>query len=1435
MGIPKFFRFISERWPTISQLVDGNQMAEFDNLYLDMNSILHTCTHSNDGTISRMTDDQMYAAIFKYIEHLFEIIKPKDTFYMAIDGVAPRAKMNQQRARRFRTAYEAEENLKKAIEQGLEIPKDDPFDSNSITPGTEFMAKLTKNLKYFIHKKVTEDSNWSNINIILSGHEVPGEGEHKIMDYIRSMKSQPEYNPDKRHCVYGLDADLIMLGLVSHDPHFALLREEVTFGPRSQSKSNDLNDQKFFLLHISLLREYLSLEFEGLDNQLNFEYDFERILDDFILISYVIGNDFLPNLPDLFINEGAFPLLIRTFKDALLEMDGYINERGTINLKRLLVWLKKLSHFELENFEKKDVDIEWFNKKLEDISITGEKKREQLGKVILNKDEKKLIGYIRPWLLGYLNYSITKLSELDTLGQLHSLSLNKNYDNEFILKNLEFIKSVCLELGLLIVHSKSNDTYDIKLDLDGINPSESLEEYNARVNSAKKIFKKYQGANVFENDEFVQESKDIYNKKFMDWKDGYYKDKLHFSIYETDKLVEMTKHYIEGLQWVLYYYYKGCQSWNWYYRYHYAPRISDIIVGLEDYIAKDESIKLEMSKPFKPFEQLMAVLPARSKALMPIVYRNLMTDPTSPIHDFYPDEVDIDLNGKKASWEAVVLLSFVDEKKLIKVLEPIEALLNPEEKARNSFGTDIKFIFNPQFNSIYPSPLPGFFEDLEHDKCHEESFVLPKVDSKDIKIGLIENAKFGVESLAGFPTLMSVPFESGLLLNETKVFQNASRSESMVLKVKNIWSEYTAKQFSDKFLGEVVYSRWPYLRESKVLEINDGETKYSLIEDVISGTEKVVEEEVSGFERKEYENIINNLNYTYMKTKAVELHSKIFVKVCAVNGLMRYYDGSYKKTFSRNEEYYPIELIVEEVVNKDERYRAKPPRPIEEEFPINSQAIFLGAFGYGSPSLIVGHSGDKSKLSIKVHKIDVEDEITIGTERKEIESREIKYYPSFDICRSLGINALFLSKLTSGFMIENDLIKGGRRVNVGLELKFDAKRIKVLGYTEKNGKFWTFSPWAIKLVEDYKSKFPNVFRKLKEVQGRDIPKASALGIQKGELEELVKWLKETKSSLIQVSLESKSLTKFSYSAIEKHLIESINSGKFNKFANKDIKGVPREAVLKPSESYQLLNTQEFELGDRVVYVQDFGKVPYLSKGTVVSITVIATKVELGVIFDYPLLSGNNMNGKLKTNRGLTIETSFVLNLTNKQLIFHSQASKGKPVKNVKPAAKAKSSKENGKPKEASKPKTITKDNQNKLKEETEKLTTDSSINSSQSKEILNLINSKVKPSDVKTEGDSNAQAIKQIYGHIYNNIMNDGQQPVAPMPQQIPKAVIPVVPGVPIPPHLLNQPLAQQEPKVNGARGGRGNSRGRGGANRGRGGANRGRGNGRGKPKPTAE
>ena len=88
------------------------------------------------------------------------------------------------------------------------------------------MSFLPKN-SFFIQHKMKEDSSWRGMRVVLSGAETPGEGEHKIMAYIRSAKMQPNYDPNIRHCLYGLDADLIMLALVTHEPHFVLLREEV--------------------------------------------------------------------------------------------------------------------------------------------------------------------------------------------------------------------------------------------------------------------------------------------------------------------------------------------------------------------------------------------------------------------------------------------------------------------------------------------------------------------------------------------------------------------------------------------------------------------------------------------------------------------------------------------------------------------------------------------------------------------------------------------------------------------------------------------------------------------------------------------------------------------------------------------------------------------------------------------------------------------------------------------------------------------------------------------------------------------------------------------------------------------------------------------------------------------------------------------------------
>ena len=166
---------MSESYPLTSELITPNSIRTFDNLYLDMNGIIHNCSHppsSENDPHFRITEEQMVLAIFAYIDHLFTKIKPQKVFFMAIDGVAPRAKMNQQRSRRFRTARDAVEQRREAERKGEKLPEEKAFDSNCITPGTPFMARLSAHLKYYVTKRISEDAEWRNVKVILSGHDV---------------------------------------------------------------------------------------------------------------------------------------------------------------------------------------------------------------------------------------------------------------------------------------------------------------------------------------------------------------------------------------------------------------------------------------------------------------------------------------------------------------------------------------------------------------------------------------------------------------------------------------------------------------------------------------------------------------------------------------------------------------------------------------------------------------------------------------------------------------------------------------------------------------------------------------------------------------------------------------------------------------------------------------------------------------------------------------------------------------------------------------------------------------------------------------------------------------------------------------------------------------------------------------------------------------
>ncbi|RCI08159.1 hypothetical protein L249_6226 [Ophiocordyceps polyrhachis-furcata BCC 54312] len=1247
MGVPKFFRWLSERYPAISQVITENRIPEFDCLYLDMNGIIHNCTHKDAGEDAtfRLSEEEMFIRIFNYIEHLFGKIKPKKLFFMAIDGVAPRAKMNQQRARRFRTALDAEKAREKAIKDGIEMPKEEPFDSNCITPGTVFMAKLSKQLRYFVNKKISEDTEWQGCQVVLSGHDVPGEGEHKIMEYIRNAKAQPNYNPNVRHCLYGLDADLIMLGLLSHDPHFCLLREEVTFGRASKAKSKELEHQNFYLLHLCVVREYLEMEFQELysDDVLSFPFDLERVIDDFILMAFFVGNDFLPNLPGLHINEGALANMFGVYKKVLPKCEGYINEGGVINLARLRCLLEELSNLELLGFENEISDEKWFASKQAgaqqavDMSATRHKGRK--GKVITMSSFQRDLWKekIRPYVAGRFREPLNLGADL------------KAADRKFV---QDLADSMHLEWS-----TKEDDngerqlavTFPSRPERDDENDEDDEEDEG--VLAAWRVIRLYDKAKVVDvtAEDAQKHYEELYQNKYQGWKTKYYLQKFPEwpSQQYAQEQTDLCENYVQGLQWVLLYYYQGIASWPWFYGYHYAPLISDVIRGL------GADLDFKKGQPFKPYEQLMGVLPDRSKSIVPTVYHDLMTNPQSPIYDFYPRDFELDMNGKKMEWEAVVKIPFIDEKRLLAAMAPKNELLSDDEKARNDFGVPIKFTYSPEVCFTYPSSLPGIFHEISACRCVENIFDLPDVDGLEYLSGLTTGALLNVQALAGFPSLHTLPHTAQLVEGyRVNVFQADSKNPSLVVTLSDTNMRTSIETWKAK-LGQRCYVNYPFLQEAKVMRVEDELFSYELA----PNGKDIDAREHSNREAAEFAKEAEYLENWYAKRLAITIDKvECFVHVHMLKGLIKTEEGALIKVYAENPSMrrsYASQTIVDEVINEDERFLEKAALPIEEELPVGTRAFFLGEYAYGRPLEILGHENRKAEIAVSMLKTREP-----GYAKQVIQQAERKspYTPSYSVSKQLGLHPLVLSKITSSFQVTNS---AGLKLNLGLNLKFEGKKLKVLGYSRKSTTGWEFSLQAIKLIADYMVAFPDFFAAIqKEQQNSDISEMDLWpepSVASQRIKDIVAWLKKQETGKFErVPLDAEQLDSDVVGGLAQfgeHLLQTANNT-----SPKGLHGVPRSAILKPSDAELVLGNQKFSLGDRVTFVAAAGKVPIASRGTVVGISRTATALLLDVVWDMSFMSGTTLGERAPMFRGQTVASTSVLNTTDRQVVSASYES-----------------------------------------------------------------------------------------------------------------------------------------------------------------------------------
>ncbi|KAK8936724.1 5'-3' exoribonuclease 3 [Platanthera zijinensis] len=733
MGVPAFYRWLAEKYPmVVVDVVEEEPVEiegitipidtskpnpnglEYDNLYLDMNGIIHPCFHPEDRP-APTSFDEVFQCMFDYIDRLFVMVRPRKLLFMAIDGVAPRAKMNQQRSRRFRAAKDAadaaaeEDRLRLEFErEGRKLPpkkESEVFDSNVITPGTEFMDVLSVALQYYIHLRLNYDPGWKNIKVILSDANVPGEGEHKIMSYIRLQRNLPGFDVNTRHCLYGLDADLIMLALATHEVHFSILRE-IVFTPGQQDKcflcgqmghlaadcqgnakrksgefdekggGDEVAKKPYQFLNIWTLREYLEYEFR-LPNP-PFEVDFERIVDDFIFMCFFVGNDFLPHMPTLEIREGAINLLMAVYKKEFSAMDGYLTDSWKPNLSRVEHFIQAVGTYEDRIFQKR-----------------GRLHQRQAERIKREKAQARrgddIDPHVKPdHIVPVTRYKGSRLASGASPSPFQQMESSRSSNPPFSRNGRENGKTTpeISRTSVRMLKVARTSTEGATIGGAIVEAENSLE---AEMTENKEELKtKLKGVLRDKSDLFNAENPEEDKIKLGEpgWKERYYDEK--FSAKSPEEIESVRKdvvvRYTEGLCWVMHYYYEGVCSWNWFYPYHYAPFASDL-KGLTQL-----NIEFRLGAPFKPFDQLMGVFPAASAHALPLHYRQLMSDPKSPIIDFYPTDFEVDMNGKRYSWQGVAKLPFIDEHRLLAQIENVRHTLTEDEIRRNSVMFELLFV-----------------------------------------------------------------------------------------------------------------------------------------------------------------------------------------------------------------------------------------------------------------------------------------------------------------------------------------------------------------------------------------------------------------------------------------------------------------------------------------------------------------------------------------------------------------------------------------------------------------------------------------------------------------------------------------------------------------------------------------------------------------------
>ena len=637
MGIPSLFSWCVRNYPNI---ITKCIQYDCDYLYLDFNCTIYTAIRVIDDTVLKSTkSSDIIKKVILYLDYIINTISPKKLIYIGIDGVVPRSKMITQRYRRYRYMKEKLANTKMMKFDEDTIKHDileENLDMNMISPSTEFMYNLGQEIrKYLTEKKKT----LTKVQMVFSDCSIAGEGEHKLKTHIIK-----ERNPADNIMIYGLDADLLMLGLLLNYENISLLREAYVLNDTKEVKcAFDKINIEYLTISIPCLKESILKLFSpanpislssqiptsflahisksnsnsnlaqtdlspptnllGLFNKLNQKNRDYNIIVDFVFISFLLGNDFIPHTPCLTVRENGIEILALVYKYCVWK-DWQTQTQTSLPF---LINVQSAQNI-LQVSGDKDFNINV--QVMTDIMKTLAIMEDDLGKSLTQSRENR----IKRW---YANSN-------NRLGR----PTQSGGDGD---------KPVKAEEKVEIIEHKIPDP--ILIGYDGW-----IMRYY------------YYNCNIFRKE-------------------------------EHEIIEKMCNSYFKTLKWI-FFYYTDCTPFDWTFTYEYD--ITPTLTDLSRYLCEIPAQKLHKlwTEPFiatineiSPCMQLVYIIPKESSDLLPKCYSKLVHGELSL---YFPKEYQMNMYNKRFLWETIPILPYIDDEYMTNLLKEKKCEFTEQEKLRDT-------------------------------------------------------------------------------------------------------------------------------------------------------------------------------------------------------------------------------------------------------------------------------------------------------------------------------------------------------------------------------------------------------------------------------------------------------------------------------------------------------------------------------------------------------------------------------------------------------------------------------------------------------------------------------------------------------------------------------------------------------------------------------